>query len=55
MINYFFPNHHPIIIPKIYANEYHLIAINPKSNKTGSKLWVYMTSYIIFEIKISIK
>ena len=26
----FFPYHHPITIPKIYANEYHLIAKNPK-------------------------
>ena len=51
----FFPNHQPAIIPNIYAKEYHLIARNPKSIKTGSKLWVYIISYIIIEIKIIIK
>ena len=25
----FLPSHQPITIPKIYANEYHLMAINP--------------------------
>ena len=39
----------------MYAKEYHRIATNPKSNKTGSKLWVYMIYYITFEIKITIK
>ena len=51
----FFLTTNQLIIPKMYAKEYHLIIINPKFIKTGSKLWVYMTSYIIFEIKIAIK
>ena len=51
----FFPSHQPITIPKMYAKEYHLMIINPKFIKTGSKLWVYMISYITFEIKIAIK
>ena len=51
----FFPSHHPIIIPKMYAKEYHLITTNPKSSKIGSKLWVYIIYYIIFEISMAIK
>ena len=31
------------------------LTIRKLSNKTGSKLWVYMISYNIFEINISIK
>ena len=47
--------HQPAKIPNIYASEYHLISKNPKSNKTGSKLWVNINSYNIFEITFSIK
>ena len=40
------------MIPKIYANEYHLIWNNPKSTNTGSKLWTIILKKDLFNNKI---